>query len=606
MNWKDSTLARSSRVLSRKDKKKVVAVIFLQIFLGALDLIGVATIGILGALAVNGIQSKQPGNRVQTALTYLNLDKETFQYQAAALGIVAAIILIVRTLLSVYFSRKMLFFLSRRGAKISAELISKILAQPLLRIQTRTTQEILYSLTNGVATITLGVLGTTVNLIADVSLLVVMTIGLFVVDPLIAFSTLFIFASIGLLMYALLHKRARALGFNDARLSIASNETIVEVLNSYRESVVRNRRNYYARKIGDLRYELADTLANISFLPNISKYVIETAVVLGTLLISAIQFLLTDASHAVATLAVFLAAGTRIAPAVMRVQQGAIQIRGSLGSAAPTLDLIESLVDVEELALTEDTLDTRHSGFKGELKITNLSFTYPGEKGFSLKNISLAVSAGKHCAIVGTSGAGKTTLVDLLLGIISPQEGNISISGVAPALCVSSWPGAIAYVPQDVIIANGTIRENVALGFPIDVATDDLVWEALRIAHLDEFVKALPEQLDAGVGEKGARISGGQRQRLGIARAMFTSPKLLVLDEATSSLDGETESAITEAIQQLKGSITVIIIAHRLSTVRDADHVLYMDRGAITASGSFEEVRLQVPDFDRQARLMGL
>ena len=161
-------------------------------------------------------------------------------------------------------------------------------------------------------------------------------------------------------------------------------------------------------------------------------------------------------------------------------------------------------------------------------------------------------------------------------------------------------------MPQDVVIANGSIRENIALGYPSEAATDELVMSALKIACLDGFVSELPNGIDTQVGERGAKMSGGQRQRLGIARAMFTKPHLLVLDEATSSLDGETEAIISAAIHALRGSTTVVMIAHRLSTVRHADIVVYMSKGKIIATGTFEKVRKMVPDFDRQARLMGL
>jgi ABC-type multidrug transport system fused ATPase/permease subunit len=171
---------------------------------------------------------------------------------------------------------------------------------------------------------------------------------------------------------------------------------------------------------------------------------------------------------------------------------------------------------------------------------------------------------------------------------------------------IAKWPGAISYVPQDVMVVNGSIRENVALGYPLEAARDELVNSALSIASLSDFVANLPEGLDTNLGERGGKISGGQRQRIGIARALFTKPKLLVLDEATSALDGDTEESISSDIQKLKGSTTVVLIAHRLSTVRDADLVLYMDKGEIVARGTFEEVRNAVPDFDRQAKLMGL
>ena len=604
--WRKTTIGRSAKVLSRKDQKKILMVMILQVAMGALDLVGVAIIGVLGALAVSGVESNQPGNRVTFVLKLLHIDQLKFQDQAAILGTAAAVILISRTIFSILFTRRTMFFLSRRGATISSYLVSKLLSQSLLKIQERTTQETIYSVTNGVNTITLGVLGTTVSLVSDTSLLAVMAIGLFIVDPTIAFSTALIFSLIGLAMYKLMHKRAQQLGAEEARLSIASNEKINEVLNSYRESVVRNRRDYYAREIGALRLNLANTLAEIAFMPNISKYVIETTMVLGALLISAIQFLLQDATHAVATLSVFLAAGTRIAPAVLRLQQGSILIKGSLGSAGPTLDLIESLGELEAPPKVSDEVDTEHVGFISRVDISGVSLTYPGKRNPAISNIQLSVSPGESIALVGSSGAGKTTLVDVLLGVLTPQLGKVEISGLAPLETVAKWPGAISYVPQDVTISNGTIRENVALGFPISSASDKLVWAALKIAQLSEFVSDLPHGLDTQVGERGTKISGGQRQRLGIARAMFTEPKLLVLDEATSSLDGQTEFDISEAIQTLKGSVTVIMIAHRLSTVRNVDKIIYLNSGIIEASGTFNEVRQSVPNFNHQAALMGL
>jgi len=604
--WRQTTIGRSARVLSRSDQKKISVVVVFQIFLGLLDLAGVAAIGILGSLAVRGVSSQGPGDRVGVVLKYLHLSHASFQMQAALLGCLAAGLLISRTILSVIFARRTLYFLSRRGARISSSLISKLLSQDLLTIQRRTTQETLYAVTRGVDSITLGVIGITVTLISDFSLLTVMTIGLLVVDPVIAISTVVVFGFVGWLLYRLLNKSARRLGLAESSLTIANNEKIVEVLNSYRESVVRNRRYFYAKEIEKTKFELADTLADIAFLPSISKYVIESTVVLGTLLISASQFLLQDASHAVATLSVFMAASTRIAPAVMRIQQGTIGIRQSLGSAGPTLTLIESLEGVKENTEASNALETNHAGFIPTIKIRNLSLTYPQKEVPALNQISLDIESGAFVAIVGPSGAGKTSLVDVLLGVLRESGGSVLISGKPPLETIAQWPGAIAYVPQDVAMSTGTIKENITLGFPDNSNDEDLIYQALQLAQLSNFIDSLPQGLVTQVGERGTKLSGGQRQRLGIARAMFTKPKLLVLDEATSSLDGQTESDISSSILGLKGNTTVVMIAHRLSTVRYADQVVYIDEGKIIAQGTFEEVRTQVPNFEKQAQLMGL
>ena len=290
----------------------------------------------------------------------------------------------------------------------------------------------------------------------------------------------------------------------------------------------------------------------------------------------------------------------------MRVQQSALGVRSSLGAAGPTLNLIDSMKDVLDLDEVSDNVEISHIGFIPDIFIENMSFSYPKKESEAIKNLNLKVEAGKFVAIVGSSGAGKTTLVDLLLGVLKPDSGSILISGFDPQTTISKWSGAISYVPQDVMISNGTIRENVGLGFPINVVTDDLVNLALKTAALDNYVMDLVESIDTPVGERGVKMSGGQRQRLGIARAMFTQPNLLVLDEATSSLDGETEASVADAIQNLKGKVTVVMIAHRLSTVKNADTVLYLHNGELIAQGTFNEVRDKVPDFDRQAKLMGL
>ena len=605
--YRDTTIGRAARLLTPSDRRKVSVVVVIQIILGGLDLLGVALIGVVGALAVSGVQSQKPGNRVSAVLNFIGLDGFDFQTQTALLGLTAGFILVGRTVLSVFFTRKALFFLGRRGAAISANLTSRVLAQSLLAVQQRTSQETLYALTSGVGSITLGLLGSVVTMASDVSLLVVLAIGLVVVDPTVAISSFLFFMLIAVILHRVMSGRAMRLGTKQSELSIQSNEKIVEVLSSYRESLVRNRRSYYAQQIGKIRFDLANVNAELAFMPNVSKYILETTVVLGALLLSAAQFLLQDAGHAVGTLAIFLAAGTRIAPAILRVQQGLLLIRASAGSALPTLDLAESLANIKASEVKEsETLETEHEGFAGSIDIRDATFTYPGKSEPAISNVSLRVNPGSFVAFVGPSGAGKTTIVDILLGILPPQSGSVQISDVDPMSAITKWPGAIAYVPQDVAIASGSFRENIALGFPIELASDEAVLTPLQVAHLDDFVLSTPHGLDTEVGERGAKVSGGQRQRLGIARALFTKPKLLVLDEATSALDAETESNVSLAISSLRGNTTVVMIAHRLATVRNADLVVYLDQGQALAQGTFDEVRAAVPDFDRQAQLLGL
>jgi ABC-type multidrug transport system fused ATPase/permease subunit len=261
------------------------------------------------------------------------------------------------------------------------------------------------------------------------------------------------------------------------------------------------------------------------------------------------------------------------------------------------------------VALLEDSdkdFNTEHKGFSPIVSMLECNFRYPGADQDAISKVSLRIESGEVVVFVGSSGAGKSTIVDLLLGVLEPASGSVLISECNPREAFENWPGAVAYVPQDVLIFNGSIRENIALGFEPTTIPDAALLDALEKAQLLDYVLALPNGLDSQVGDRGARMSGGQRQRLGIARALLTKPRLLVLDEATSSLDGETESNIAEGVKSLKGEVTVVIIAHRLSSVRSAEKVIYLHEGRVLSIGTFDEVRASVPDFDRQASLMGL
>ena len=604
--FRASDLWRSMRILTRIDQIRLSLVVLFQISFSLLDLAGVAAIGMIGALTIRGVGSQGPGDRVANVLNFLHLENQTLQKQVAVLAVAATFLFLLRTLLSIVFTRKTLKFLSRRGAHLTTRLFSQSLNQPFLKLQSKSQQETLYALTNGISIISIGVLGVLVNAIADSALLIVLFIGMVFVDAATAFFVLIIFGSLGLIMYFTSHRRVQRLGAIDYKLTIESNQKILEVLSAYREILVRNKRSYYTRQIEKLRIRLADAVAELSFIPYISKYVLESAVILGGVAIAGFQFLINDASRAVATLAIFIAAGTRIAPAVLRVQQGAIQIKGNLAVATPSLDLIDELRLVAPLDESDNDFLTKHVGFSPRVSIRECNFRYPQADQDAIRKVSLKIESGEVVVFVGSSGAGKSTIVDLLLGVLEPDSGSILISDCNPREAFENWPGAVAYVPQDVLIFNGSIRENIALGFEPTSIPDDVMLDALEKAQLLNYVLALPNGLDSQVGDRGARMSGGQRQRLGIARALLTKPRLLVLDEATSALDGETESNIAEGVQSLKGDVTVVMIAHRLSSVRSAEKVIYLHEGRVLSMGTFDEVRASVPDFDRQASLMGL
>lgn len=595
-----------SRVLAERDKIKLYIVTIFQVGLSILDLIGVSLIGIIGALTINGVRSQGPSGKVGQVLSFLRLDSFTFQSQTIILVLLAVLLLVLRTCLSVIITRKTLFFLSRRSAEISSRLISQVMAQPLSTLNQFSSQHIHYTLTSGANALTIGVFGSIVSVASDSALILVLGLGIAIIDPLTALLTISIFGTVLAYMYLLTNRRTKEISQRYSEIYIKDSEILLELIGGYREAFIRNRRGYFVDKAKKVKWEIAGYSAELAWMPNISKYVVEITFTLGTVLVAGLQFMANDSARAAGSLALFLAAGTRITPALLRVQQNLVSINGNIVRAKPTVDLFASTDPNFKLPEYVSQIDTDHIGFSPIIEISDLTFSYPSAEKETLKCLNLSINPGETVAIVGPSGGGKSTLIDLILGIYLPSAGTIKLSGHAPAESITKWPGAIGYVPQEVVLISGSISENISSGFETSEISIGLVEDALKLAQLYDFVVSLPLGLDTAVGERGGRLSGGQRQRIGIARAMFTKPQLLVLDEATSSLDGQTESEISEAIQGLKGKVTLILIAHRLSTIQKADRVVYLQAGKIIAQGSFSEVRKAVPDFDKQASLMGL
>jgi ATP-binding cassette subfamily C protein len=278
-------------------------------------------------------------------------------------------------------------------------------------------------------------------------------------------------------------------------------------------------------------------------------------------------------------------------------------MKQSEGGAQVTLDVIS---EIDELLkkVDENTHLEITSKFLPSIDVENLTFSYPETDQIVLKKINFSIKAGQFVAIVGQSGAGKSTLVDLLLGMYEPTSGYIKVSGLPSREAVRTWPGLISYVPQDIAIIDGTIAKNIAL--QDSDQQKNQIRTSLERAHLLDDVLAMDNKLNEVVGERGTRLSGGQRQRLGIARALYTNPEMIIFDEATSSLDPITEKSVTDAIYNKKSGVTLIVIAHRLSTVRHADLVILLDQGRLIAKGTFDEVRSLAPKFDEQAKLVNL
>ena len=610
---------RSLLLLPTTERRKLLLVATVQMSLGILDLLGIALIGLVATAAVSGVQETEWPSWMQGPLDQLGLGGLTNSQLVGVLGALAVLALVFKTGASAYLTRRVIIFLARQQADVAARLARELLVRPLITVQRWSTAQVLYALTAGVGAAVIGVLGSSVIALAELFLFGILAISLLIIDPVLTLMAGILFGSLLYVLQVVLGRLSAANAQRMAESAMGTTSAVQEALATYREATVLNRRELYVSRFENLVRISANANGGNQYILEIPKYVLETALIVSSFGLAIFQFLTKDLVTAAATTAIFLTAGFRIIPAMLRLQAAGINIRNGSEGGRMTFTLAEYLrdnpdstissqhqplpVDREEL---RETLRGEYPGFSPTVRLEGVTFSYPKSTEPAVLDASLSIPSGGSIALVGSTGAGKSTLADIILGVLHPDSGSVLMGGVSPREAISRWPGALAYVPQAVGLVDGTIRDNVALGLPREVVDDGLVWEALERAHLDTFLKQAREGIDTYVGERGIRLSGGQRQRLGIARALFTRPLLLVLDEATSALDAETELAIVETLQALEGLVTTVTIAHRLATVRAVDTVYYLQHGRITAYGSFQDVRSQVPDFERQAALLGL
>ncbi len=606
-------IRESLGLLTPRDRRLLWFAIAIQMSTAFLDLVGVLLLGLVAALAVTTVQSQPAPAIVSSLADTVGLGGLSDQGLVAVLAGAAALVLLSKSVFSALLTRRVFIFLANRQALVSARLARELLSRPLLFLQSRSSQETAYALIQGAGSATISILGQLVIVATEAALLVVLGVALLFVDPIVTVGVVIFFALVALILQRIMGSWASRLGREGAEADIASLNTIQDALLTYREISVLNRRETYINRFQDLRWRSAGVNADRTFILQAPKYIFEAAMVVGGVALAGVLFLTKDSVAAVATLALYLVAASRVMPSLLRLQGAALALRDNAAAAAPTFALAEELGHPTADAVVNVNWHADMLPRSGQrdahpisISMDSVSLTYPGATRPAVVDVTIDVPPGSSIALVGRSGAGKSTLVDLLLGVIEPDSGSVRLNGMSPRDAVSAHPGSIGYVPQAVSLVNGTLRENVALGLPDGLVTDDQVWRALQRAHLDETFLQDREGLDTRVGENGMKLSGGQRQRLGMARALLLGPSLVVLDEATSALDAETESSITQVIDALHGSVTTVIVAHRLSTVRHADVVAYMEQGKITDLGTFEDLRQRVPALARQAELMGL
>lgn len=599
--------------MPKRDRLLLAIAALVQILLSFLDLAAILLLGLLAAVATAAVSgAEQPG-----VVERVPVDVPDEPGALLGLASIIGIALISKSLVSLWMTRRVYRFLANRQAVVAAALAEKVLAQPLPQLMRRSSQEISFALSTGVNAATVHTLGPAMVILAEISLICALFVGLFLIDPLVATFTVIFFGGLATLLQLALGKWASYLGSRKREAEVLSIESIQNAIKTYRELAVSGKRGVVVERYTELRWMAARVQADQYILSQAGKYVFEVGLVVGGGTLVVILTITRDVVSAVAILAVFLLATSRLFPSLLRLQSSVISIREASGLSKGTFDLLQSFgsksvepLPGSELFLSSCTLAkgiaSGYEDFVAQVEVEHLRVSYPDAPHPALVDVSFCLQPGESLAVVGPSGAGKTTLVDALLGLVNFEAGEVRISGMSPESALSKWPGAIAYVPQDVTVIAGSVRSNVALGLDPRFVDDNLVWNALERAHLSEFLSSSRDGLDTLVGEHGAQLSGGQRQRLGIARALYAKPRLLVLDEATSALDAQTEELISRAIQELSGEVTTVVIAHRLATVRKADKVAYLDFGRVRAIGDFYAVRELVPDFDQSAKLLGI
>lgn len=583
------TLKLTLGILTSTSLKKFWSITVMQVLASIFDLLGVIFVGAIGSLAVTGVSSTPTGTTVQRILAILRLSEEGLQHQVLTLALIATSLFFAKSFFAIYLNFSLLGFLAKEATSFSRQIFAKILSNPRAALQSK--NNAVYLSTQATQLLFTNVIGSISTLIADSVLVTILVALLFFIDPIVGAVSIFLFGGVTFFLYQKLQIRMKSIGNKWTLDNMKSMGILSEAIDNFREIVVLSRRGFYLDKLTAVRSTVNADAARLMFMPNISRYILEFVSIVGVVSVAAILFSTSTASHAVAVLTLFLAASSRIAPALLRVQSQALVVKLGIGQTAPLMKLRSDLMKNEVSYGTSGIFTELHTDMSTKITLKNINFSYELSSNFELRDIEFVVERGQFLAIIGPSGGGKSTLVDLILGILQPTHGTIEIGTLNPSEFIEKFPGAIGYVPQVTYIAEGTLRENLTLGFHSGEIKDELLWDALRLADLENYVKTLPNSLDTLIGTFQGQLSGGQTQRLGIARALISRPKILILDEPTSSLDSESETRISEALVKLKQDLILVVVAHRISTIEKADSVIYLEDGLIKAKGDFGEVQ---------------
>ena len=426
---------------------------------------------------------------------------------------------------------------------------------------------------------------------------------LIIADPVTALVTILYLGLIAFLLARVLSKRSVQAGRVNRDYSFKVASLMTDMVSALKEITLRDKAGEVARVVHENRIHSTRARSNIAFFGAVPKFVLDAGLIGGFLLVGGVSYLVNGPARALASVALFGVAGFRLVPSLTSLQSILIT---TLSNGPHVRAVLTDIHAAEGYRARAEVIG--HEPIVGEpraLEFRGVGFTYPSSDRPAIRGVDLTIPLGASVGIVGSSGSGKTTLIDLLLGLLSPTEGEIRLDEALLDDVLGAWRRRVGYVPQDVALFDGSIAQNVALAWDRGIDREQ-VERALRRAQLWDFVEQRSGGMDAAVGDRGMALSGGQRQRLGIARALYSDPLVLVLDEATSALDTRTEADVVAAIRSLHGEVTVISVAHRLATIRDNDLVCFLADGELVAQGTFDEVRASVPQFSAQAALAGL
>lgn len=594
---------RCINILSKRNRRVLYAGIFLQLAINLGDIAAIAMVGAIGTLGANYVAGINLPSWILSSLATLGLSNYSTQALLVYLSILTAVLFILKSILTSIGTLKLFKFIARRQSEISTSLVTSLASANFRWIRKQNLQQITYSVTDGVNAMTTGVIGNFILLVSDLSLLVFIVIVLIFIDPATALFTFMFFGLVSIVLNKTIKGMSIRFGEQLSTSTIKGRSQLESLLKLYREISIASKQSFFVDEFRSTRQVSSNANGLALWLQQFPKFIFEISLVIGAGALVAYQVWVNDASNVIGVLFVFLAAAGRLIPALMRIHNSLLQISNYRYGANLTLDLISNLDDLtSKFRSTPRTVEIDGAP---HIYLNDITFSYDDSGKPVFENLSLKINSGEVTAIVGPSGAGKTTLIDLILGIYKPNEGDIYLSTQSQKVNPESIIN-FAYVPQMPNLISGSLQENITLGLKQSEVNIEFLKHAVTSSGLDDLIKNLPNGLDTKIDSIGNRLSGGELQRISIARALYLDAKLIVLDEGTSSLDGNTEKFVTDYLFSLKGKVTIIIVAHRLSSIIMADNIYYLEEGEIKGSGKFNDLRESLPGFAEQVKNMSL